>query len=161
MFLLLWSIPVGGARGCGWLEWSRSRGDCVGMSQESVQGPWLFLIYFHDLALCAADTHFILLANDITRACSVGNSDIAVGISGNAISRAKKWFSVIKLFINASKTQALGFSSRNSHEEESVESVTFLGIHLDYGGFCKLAIRIRASLMHRSNCKYVLLPGKF
>ncbi|KAG5898495.1 hypothetical protein JTB14_015499 [Gonioctena quinquepunctata] len=57
----------------------------------------------------------------------------AVVSSGQALSRAESWFTANKLYLNATKTRAMVFTTRKLPEMENPANVEFLGVYLDPG----------------------------
>ena len=84
----------------------------VGIPQGSVLGPLLFILYVNDLVDVAPDIHFTLYADDTSIVLS-NKSLESLQVSCNShLEHLHGWFSENDLYVNASKTQALLFQSR-------------------------------------------------
>ena len=103
----------------------------VGVPQGSVLGPLLFLIFINDLPQADSLAHYTLFADDTTISCWKGEQKEAIESSGAALRRAEKWFTANKLFLNASKTKSMVFTTREVVDYDGESSVKFLGVFLD------------------------------
>ena len=83
-----------------------------GVSQGSVLGPLLFLIYINDLPLVS--NVFDMYADDITLYCNI-NQDIGEEVINAELLKIREWLGANKLSLNIAKTKYMVFhtSKRN------------------------------------------------
>ena len=105
------------------------------MSQGSILGPFLFLLYINDLPDCIQVSRIALFADD-TSLYNIGpkaNEEIC-----NDVKTARSWFKDNKLTINTDKCESLSFGTSETFPFEAfgaeIRSQThckYLGVYLD------------------------------
>jgi len=115
----------------------------VGVPQGSVLGPLLFLLYINDLPSISHSACFSLFADDTTIAIRNNSYDKLISEANVLLDALYSWTRNNRLSLNTDKSNALLISNRNTDIQtpylitigESplwyVESVKFLGVHLD------------------------------
>ena len=81
------------------------------VSQGSVLGPLLFLIYFKDLPPSSSKLSFYLLADDTTIYFKTNNIDILQRVVNRELKKVKVWLDVNKLSLNIDNTNFIIFKS--------------------------------------------------
>ena len=121
----------------------------TGVSQGSILGPLLFLIYMNDMSQASSIFKFILYADDTTLFSALDYSlslDIPASseLINRELSRVGEWLIINRLSINITKTKYMLFHPRqkdvshmtleptlNGEKIEQVDSFNFLGVVID------------------------------
>ena len=85
------------------------------MSQESVLGPLLFLIYMNDIGKCSEILSIILFADDTNLFFSHKNVDTVHETMNCELRKIATWPSANKLSLNINKTHFIIFKSRKKN----------------------------------------------
>ena len=129
----------------------------IGISQGSILGPLLFIIFINDLPQICQDpnTNITLFADDTVITCSNKNIDNLTLVTNSLLTKLSEWMIANRLSINAEKTEAL-LTTLNKNADNDIrvsldnnmitckESVKYLGIHIDN------------NLKFKTNCNNVL-----
>ena len=113
-----------------------------GVPQGSILGPLLFLLFINDFPLSSSKFIFNLFADDSTLSYSFDHRDSTTcNVVNNELNLVSRWLCSNRIQINVSKTKYILFSLRRTvtlppimignSEIERVESIKFLGVHLD------------------------------
>lgn len=104
-----------------------------GVSQGSVLGPLLFIIYINDLSRFMLPYMSILFADDSTFIISEkDNTNLAASLDCVS-NRANEWFSSNKLKLNNNKTEIMHISASNQLSfHQKTTNVKLLGLVLDH-----------------------------
>ena len=111
-----------------------------GVTQGSILGPLLFLIYVNDLATVSKDAVTVLFADDTNTIYRSKTYSELNKVINEDLPRISNWFKTNKLALNETKTKFIIFHTRhnsppstfqivlNNVELERVEYTKFLGI---------------------------------
>ena len=129
---------------CVWIGASSSNPKSVdiGVPQGSVLGPLLFLVHINDLVSCITQGDTRLFADDTGIFTFSKSLDELFHLTQTSLENLRKWLLLNKLTLNLNKTHYILFSSRHIDQGERhlilddieiqrVESVKYLGLHLD------------------------------
>ena len=146
----------------------------VGVPQESILGPLLFIIYINDLPLSLKHYKVPLYADDSVIYCSDTSPDNMQSRLNEDLQRLTQWFCTNKLSINVLKCKfmLLGHSSRygdfsslslsiSGEDLERVDCYKYLGITLNQrlsweDHVSNIASKIRKRISILSRIKYML-----
>lgn len=115
----------------------------VGIPQGSILGPLFFILYVNDLVNVAPNVHFTIYADDTSIVVSNKSQEALHANVNCELERLHEWFGSNDLYVNASKTQALLFQSRQRPAQKTPnliidsvpvvfdEDARFLGINID------------------------------
>ena len=85
-----------------------------GVSQGSILGPLLFVVYINDLC-CSIIENVFLCADDSTLyASSRSGQDLQAGLN-RSIENAQGWFKGSQLVLNSDKTKCVLFEAKTGH----------------------------------------------
>ena len=112
-----------------------------GVSQGSILGPRLFILYINGLCKVSNIVKFILFADDTNIYSSCFDlKELCVNIN-KELEKLKEWFALNKLSLNVSKTNFMRFGNRHSNvkielrigdkEIEEVFVTKFSGVLMD------------------------------
>lgn len=156
--ILLQKMELAGIRGAG-LDWfrsylsdreyfvrvgnfnSRSVLTNIGLPQGSILGPICFLIYINDLPNLSNICNFTLFADDTTVSLANNNLNSLLENLNYDLDKIVNWSNSNRLSINASKTEAIIFTTRPISSDPCLElnnelisfknHTRFLGVFLD------------------------------
>lgn len=115
----------------------------VGIPQGSILGPLFFILYINDIVNVGSNIHFTIYADDTSIVMSNNSPESLRVECASALKRLHEWFSENDLLLNANKTQALLFQTRqrslqtppditvNGEPILFSDSVKFLGVGID------------------------------
>ena len=84
-----------------------------GVTQGSVLGPLLFLLYINDIQYCSKLVSIILFADDTNILYSDACVETLNEILQTEMNKIAYWLNVNKLSLNTTKTKLILFRSRN------------------------------------------------
>lgn len=86
-----------------------------GAPQGSLLGPFLFVLYCHDIKPLHSSTSLFMYADDICEVCPVYKSEYAKSVEGviGEFHNIREWSALNGLRLNSAKTKALCFRKRN------------------------------------------------
>lgn len=112
-----------------------------GVPQDSILGPFLFLVYINDLPSITGDSRLIMYADDTSALISDSDETRLSTKFKDDFSRMSKWFQTNGLTLNETKCNFINFHSNYSNitrsvpvtdNEITITSVTrFLGVFID------------------------------
>ncbi|CAK1578400.1 unnamed protein product [Parnassius mnemosyne] len=86
----------------------------MGVTQGSILGPFLFLVYINDLPYLVGDSHdIVLFADDTFLIFKLKRQSFKCDEVNNAISKLVHWFNVNNLHLNGNKTNCVKFPTTN------------------------------------------------
>ncbi|KAL1455900.1 hypothetical protein WDU94_000665, partial [Cyamophila willieti] len=110
---------------------SNSRSVSTGIPTGSILGPLLFLIYINDLPVnLPHEANEMIFADDTTLFVQNTREENLLAYSKQVLERAQVWFTSNRLHLNASKTQEMVFSLRQT-SFPNPSFVKLLGFYVD------------------------------
>ena len=113
-----------------------------GVSQGSILGPLLFLLYINDIASVSNILFSILFADDTTLFYSSKNLQELSDVVNNELSKIMEWLNANRLSLNIDKTNLMIFRPKGKKEScptihingssiQGVDDAKFLGVIID------------------------------
>ena len=115
----------------------------IGVSQGSILGPLLFLLYINDLP-SSVTSHPRLFADDTCLICYDQSIPVLTSKMNDDFNRISFWFEANKLTVNPSKSYALIIPAKsnetlplvnlsiNNSQISLVHTVKYLGLNIDF-----------------------------
>ena len=103
----------------------------AGVSQGSILGPLLFLIYMNDIPNASTFFKYALYADDTTLFSTINISAGATHEINNHISKVYDWLAVNKLSLNVKKTKYIVFHAINKNIEGVIPELSINGIIIE------------------------------
>ena len=91
----------------------------IGVTQGSVLGPLLFLIYINDIINSSNILSFVLFADDTALYVQQDSIDGAIQILNSALAKVAEWFDSNKVTLDVNKTQMLMMSRKKNLNPQS------------------------------------------
>jgi hypothetical protein len=115
-----------------------------GVSQGSILGPLLFILYVNDIMHCSEILHFILFADDTNLFHSCSNYVDLMTTVNSELAKLSEWFRANRLSLNVAKTNYILFGNRKKCLSDAsfaicidnntivrVSFTKFLGVYVD------------------------------
>jgi hypothetical protein len=102
-----------------------------GVTEGSIFGPMLFLLYINDLPLNILELNIVLFADDTSILVSRENSNTIQSRLNNVMKDIQTWFSLNILIVNVEKTLAISFHT-TQNKKPALLHVLFEGRGIPY-----------------------------
>jgi len=135
-----------------------------GVPQGSILGPLLFILFINDLVNTSQNHQMILFADDTSILYTGKNMDSLISEINNSLRSLSDWFAANKLSLNIDKTNFIIFHKARQtipdlnykiqiagKEIKKVDSVKFLGVHLDDCLNWKTHLKLKATQIAKVN----------
>jgi len=144
---------------------STPRAISAGVPQGSCLSPHLFSVYINDMPK-EKEANIALFADDTVFFASGTTNNAAISRVQRQIDLALPWFKQWKISLNPSKTQAIMFTNRSTHQSNNLHfentavlwsnSVKYLGVTID--NKLKFAKHLNSSIQKATGAKFSLFP---
>ena len=144
---------------------STPRAISAGVPQGSCLSPHLFSVYINDMPK-EKDANIALFADDTVFFASGTTNNATISKVQRQIDLAIPWFKQWKISLNPSKTQAIMFSNRSTHQSNTLHfentsvlwsnSVKYLGVTID--NKFNFAKHLNSSVQKATAAKFSLFP---